>query len=73
MRRMLFVVLWSYDIILNGHNDRIILSNGDEIVGETKDMAKGILTMETDYSDYDLKMEWEKVRGIKSLERYTIN
>jgi putative salt-induced outer membrane protein YdiY len=44
--------------------DSLILTNGDFMVGEAKEMDRGILTFETDYSDSDFRIEWEKIAEI---------
>ncbi len=48
--------------------DSLILSNGNVIVGEIKEMDKGVLVIETEYSDSDFKIEWG---GIKEMYTYT--
>lgn len=52
--------------------DSLILSNGDRIVGEIKNMDKGIIQIETDYSDSDFKIEWDQVSEIYSPRTYQI-
>lgn len=42
-------------------NDSIRLNNGDYMVGEIKSFSKGILQIETDYSDEDFKIEFKKI------------
>ena len=46
--------------------DVVILTNGDRLVGEIKSVEKDVLTIETDYSDSDFKIEWGKVASIES-------
>jgi len=53
-------------IQVSAQTDSLILSNGDVIVGEIKSMDKGIIVIETDYSDSDFKIEWDKVTEIYS-------
>jgi len=52
--------------------DTLLLSNGDEIVGEIKDLEKGILTVETDYSDSDFEIEWDKIKKLSSDQNFMI-
>jgi len=52
--------------------DTLLLSNGDEIIGEIKDLDKGILIIETDYSENDFEIEWDKVRRLRSDQTYMI-
>ncbi|MCA6073850.1 DUF481 domain-containing protein [Fulvivirga sedimenti] len=41
--------------------DSIVFKNGNFIVGEIKSMDRGIIQIETDYSDSDFKIEWEGI------------
>jgi len=68
---VLAVLLLGADV-LYGQNDSIVLNNGDVIVGEAKSMNRGVLIVETDYSDSDFKIEWEKIRYIETVSRYMI-
>lgn len=52
--------------------DSLTLNNGDDIIGEVKSMNKGILTIETDYSDSDFKIEWEKIDFMKTSTVYLV-
>lgn len=52
--------------------DSLILTNGNIIVGELKEMDKGVLTIETDYSDSDFKIEWEGIKEIYSSTKFLI-
>ena len=53
--------------------DSLILINGDIIVGEVKGMDKGVVTIETDYSDSDFKIEWEGISSIRTESIFLIN
>jgi len=59
-------------IQISAQTDSLILSNGNVIVGEIKSMDKGIIQIETDYSDSDFKIEWDKVLEIYSPRTYLI-
>ena len=52
--------------------DSLLLSNGNLIVGEIKSMDKGVLTIETDYSDSDFKVTWDEIKKITSKSKYLI-
>lgn len=52
--------------------DSLIFSNGNYIVGEIKSMDRGTLTMETDYSDSDFKVEWEGIEEIYTTSYFLI-
>ena len=55
-----------------GQNDTRRLINGDLIVGDVKTVNKGVLTVETDYSDSDFKIEWDKVVSFKSPKPFVM-
>lgn len=52
--------------------DSLILKNKDVIIGEIKSMDKGVLTVETDYSDSDFKISWDGIEQVFSKEKYLI-
>ncbi|MDW7691137.1 DUF481 domain-containing protein [Flammeovirgaceae bacterium SG7u.111] len=52
--------------------DSLYLTNGDMIVGEIKGMDRGVLTIETDYSDSDFKIEWDGISTIFSNSFFLI-
>ncbi len=67
MKRYLFLagaLLWIVVNELPGQIDSLILNNGDIIVGEVKSLDRGVLVIETDYSDSDFKIEWKGVQEI---------
>ena len=47
-----------------GQTDSLIFQNGNYIVGEIKGMERGVITIETGYSDQDFKIEWTGVKEI---------
>lgn len=53
-------------------SDTLVLINKDIMVGKIKDMDKGVLTIETDYSDDDFKIKWLDVISIKSTQNCLI-
>lgn len=52
--------------------DKIALINGDTLHGEVKSMNQNVLRMETDYSDSDFKIEWDKVTFLKTSRFFSI-
>ncbi|SDQ54353.1 DUF481 domain-containing protein [Flagellimonas zhangzhouensis] len=52
--------------------DSLVLVNNDMIVGELKELKQGVITIETDYSDSDFKIEWEKIRSIDTQNEFMI-
>ena len=58
--------------ISHAQNDTLYLNNGDMIVGDLKDMDKGVLTIEPSYSDSDFKITLEDIAEMKAYQRYLI-
>jgi len=53
--------------------DSLSFRNGNILIGEIKSLSKGVITVETDYSDSDFKIEWDKVVRIVSHGSYIVN
>lgn len=53
-------------------SDSLILKNNDVIIGEIKSMDRGVLTMETDYSDSDFRIEWDGIRELYTVTNFLI-
>lgn len=73
--------LWIFFLLVGGCTqyvfadtlkDSLILKNNDVIVGEIKSLDKGVLTIETDYSDKDFLVEWSGVKEIFCKSRFLI-
>jgi len=52
--------------------DTLKLKNGDVLHGEIKSLNKSVLTIGTDYSDSDFKVEWKNVTEIGSARKFNI-
>ncbi|AGA79475.1 DUF481 domain-containing protein [Echinicola vietnamensis] len=52
--------------------DSLIFKNDNVIVGEIKALDKGVVTIETDYSDSDFQIEWQEVKEVYSKQNYLI-
>ncbi|MBL7940089.1 MAG: DUF481 domain-containing protein [Flavobacteriales bacterium] len=50
--------------------DSLFLANGNILVGELKNMAKNVATMETPYSKSDFTIEWDQVRMARTTSLY---
>src|SRR6187431_697612 len=59
-------------IVAQAQKDSLVLKNGDVIVGEIKSMDKGVLTIETDYSKNDFKVEWTGIKEIYSKSHFLV-
>jgi hypothetical protein len=72
MRILIGVVLiFIYSLSAKGQ-DTLYLSNGDVIHGEVKSLSKGVLFIETPYSDNDFEVEWVKVNQFQSNRTFKI-
>ncbi len=67
----ILTALFSSHVVL-GQKDSLILVNGDIIVGEFKDMDRGVLNIETDYSKDDFRVEWTGIDKIYSVTFFLI-
>jgi len=72
MKKIFLFVFFAVTMTAYAQTDSLILSNNDLIVGEIKSMDKGVLTIETDYSDSDFKVSWTGVKRIMSKTKYLI-
>lgn len=70
---ILFVIFFAFTANISAQMDSIIFNTHDYVVGEIKSMQRGILQVETDYSDSDFKIEWKKTTEIYSVSQFLIN
>lgn len=68
--KVLFFLL--FPVSLYAQLDSVVFKNNNFLVGEVKEMNRGVLTFETDYSDSDFKVEWDKVKAIFTYHYYII-
>ena len=52
--------------------DVVITTTGDRLVGEIKSVEKDVLTLDTDYSDFDFKIKWDKIASIESDRQFLV-
>lgn len=72
MKRYLYIILLLISNGLIAQIDSIKLSNGNLLVGEIKSMNKGVLVIETDFSDKDFQIEWDKTEYLNTQSRFLI-
>jgi len=74
IKKLLFILLLvlSSASFLYSQNDTLITNDGTVLVGEIKEMNKGVIAFETDYSDSDFKIEWLKIDRIITDRTYRI-
>lgn len=57
---------------LFAQTDSLIMKNGHTVVGEIKGMSRSVITIETDYSDSDFKVDWDEVSQVFSDQFYLV-
>lgn len=70
-RRLLFSYLlfvFCSVVKASDYKDTVVLNNGDIIQCEIISLKQMVLTVKTDYSDSDFKIEWEGVKSIVSVQ-----
>ena len=67
---ILLIFLGSSQLIFS--QDSLVLINQNFIVGEIKDMDRGVVTIETDYSKDDFRIEWKGIKEIYTTTNFMI-
>lgn len=70
---LLLVLVLSIFFGASAQQDSLKLTNNNVIVGEIKSMDKGVLIIETDYSEDDFKVTWDKIKLISSKTNFLIS
>lgn len=52
--------------------DSLIMNTGEILVGDIKGFDEGVVVIETDYSDNDFNVEWDKVKAIYTDQKFVI-
>ena len=58
--------------VAHAAKDVVVTTSGDRLVGEIKSVEEDVLTLETDYSDADFKIKWEKIASIESDRQFLL-
>jgi hypothetical protein len=69
---LFYMLLFFFGSITYAQNDTIILKNGDRLIGEIKTMKQAVLTIETEYSDSDFKVEWVNISKLRSTRHFLV-
>lgn len=59
-------------ILSLAQTDSLIFNNGEHVIGEIKSLSRGVISIETSYSDSDFKIEWTAVTRIRSQQEYLV-
>ena len=71
-RILLLSFLLFTPFLLNAQNDTIVMRTGEYLVGEIKGFDESIVRIETDYSDNDFSVEWDKLVSIHTIHKFVI-
>ncbi len=73
LKYLLFSIsLFYVNTTVFAQRDTIILQNKDKIIGEIKNLDKGVLTVKTTYSDSDFKVKWLHVASVTGIQNFII-
>ena len=72
MKKLIFLILWASFIISYAQTDSIVFKNGNYVIGEIKSMDRGVVQIETEYSDSDFKIEWDGIKEIYTETRFLL-
>ena len=70
---LVFIFLFLITSITFAQLDTLVVSSGDILVGDMKSMSRGVVTIETDYSDVDFKISWDKVTKVQSKGAFIVS
>ena len=70
---ILFLLSILFISTAGAQTDSLIFDGNIVIIGEIKNLNRGVIIIETDYSDGDFKIEWSKVKEIYGTAEYIIS
>lgn len=68
-----FFLLLITCVAVHAQQDSLLLDSNTLIIGEIKSMNKGVLVIETNYSDSDFNIEWLKTKNIYTKSVFLIS
>jgi len=74
MKKLNLILVFAIGAMVNiqAQTDSLVLSDQSSMAGEIKTMNRGVITIETDYSDSDFKIEWSHVKEIYTVTNYLL-
>src|SRR6056297_964969 len=72
MKTNITILFLLFGFLSQAQKDSLVFTNQNIMIGEVKSMNRGVITIETDYSDSDFKIEWDKVDKFYSESNYLI-
>jgi len=72
MKKITVLALFLFAFISMKAQDTLITTDNTKLIGEIKSMDRGVLVMETDFSDNDFTITWLKVKNLNSQRNFRI-
>jgi len=72
MRYFILLILAMIQTGISASSDSLLFNNGNALNGEIKSMDRGVLVLETDYSDSDFKIKWADIHYIATVSEFLI-
>ncbi len=69
---LLIIILLSLFSSIYAQTDSLVFSKSGHVVGEIKNMKLSVITIETDFSDSDFQIEWDKLKEIYTDRNFII-
>ncbi len=69
---ILAIVFLSCPALARAQTDSIVMQNGDRITGEVKSLVNGVLTVDLDYVDGAISVDWLKVARLESKALFLV-
>lgn len=69
---LLTVAIISLSISAKAQTDTLLFKNGEKVIGELKRLDKGVVHIETTYSDSDFAIAWDQVAKISSTQYFLV-
>jgi len=73
LNRILILGLIAIGFKASAQVDTVFFISGDFLLGEVKKLENNILEAETEYSDSDFKIEWDKVTRIRTQSQFMVS
>jgi hypothetical protein len=72
MKYLIILLIISTGLYASAPTDSLIFKNDNIMDGEIKSMDRGVVVVETDYSDSDFNIEWNKIQKINTQTDFFI-
>ena len=75
IKKVIFIsvgILFFFSNIGLSQTDSLGFANGELVIGSIKKMDRSVITIETDFSNNDFSIDWDKVNMIKSDQNYLV-